>query len=299
MQTNYAAKYSPEFPLQLLSEVSDAVIITDREEHVLYWNGRAEKLYGVSAEEVLGRDLDHCCPSLGQYAHSHELSLRKLAQTGKWTGEILHRTQAGTEVCLESSVSVLKGNGGGPVGFLWIQRDVSDRKKLESALMRSQVLLRDVLKSEAVTRFERTTGDRVVLLAEDDDDEAWLMCRAWRKAGIRNPVFRVHDGQEAIEYFKGEEPFEDRNQYPLPCLVLLDIKMPRRTGLEVLKWIREQPDLCTLPAVILTASSANSDIHAANQLGVKAYLVKRADFDEWTIQVQMLASECKEYLAAA
>jgi PAS domain S-box-containing protein len=298
MQTNDTAEYGPELQLKLLSEVSDAVIVTDRDEHVLYWNGRAEKLYGFSAEQVLGRQLDRCCPCLGLHTRSGDLSRPSLAETGRWTGEILYRTQTGAEICLESTVSVLQGDGRGPVGFLWIQRDVSDRKRLESALTKSRELLRKALLTEA-TLPERSGSGAVVLLGEDDDNEAWLMCRAWRKAGIPNRVVRVCDGQEVIQYLEGEGPYHDRERYPLPCLLLLDLKMPRRTGLEVLEWLRQQPELASLPAVVLTASSASQDIRAANQLGVKAYLVKRTDFDEWTIQVQMLASECREFLGAS
>jgi CheY-like chemotaxis protein len=96
------------------------------------------------------------------------------------------------------------------------------------------------------------------------------------KAGIENPVQPATEGQQAIDYLKGKGKFADRSVYPLPCLILLDLKLPRVPGLEVLKWIRQEARL-NIPVVVLTSSQNNTDIAAAYDLGANAYLVKPSD----------------------
>src|SRR5690349_327990 len=83
----------------------------------------------------------------------------------------------------------------------------------------------------------------LILIAEDDEDHVFLLKRALQKGAVLNPVFVVSDGQEAIEYLKGEGKYADRYEYPLPSLLLLDLKMPQKDGFEVLEWIRQQPGL--------------------------------------------------------
>jgi CheY-like chemotaxis protein len=115
---------------------------------------------------------------------------------------------------------------------------------------------------------------KTVLYVEDDDNDALFMRKAFEKAGITNPLRIVHDGQEAIDFLAGNREFVDRQQYPLPCLVLLDLNLPKKSGLEVLRWIREQPGFFTLIVVIMSASNQEMDIHRAYSLGANAYLVK-------------------------
>ena len=123
--------------------------------------------------------------------------------------------------------------------------------------------------------------DFVILLAEDDVNDALLVERALSRADIQNPVMVVRDGQEAIDYLKGKGPFADRKNFPLPTLALLDIKMPKKNGLEVLEWVRHNGGgLKLLPVVIMSSSSIQEDIDRAYQLGVNAYLVKPTAFDE-------------------
>src|SRR6185503_9933836 len=121
----------------------------------------------------------------------------------------------------------------------------------------------------------------VILLAEDDVNDALLVERALSRADIQNPVMVVRDGQEAIDYLKGKGPFADRKNFPLPTLALLDIKMPKKNGLEVLEWVRHNGGgLKLLPVIIMSSSSIQEDIDRAYQLGVNAYLVKPTAFDE-------------------
>ena len=93
------------------------------------------------------------------------------------------------------------------------------------------------------------------------------------------PVYVVRDGAEAIQYLNGEGPFSNRDEYPLPALVLLDLKMPRVDGFEVLKWVRAQPGLRTLLVVVLTSSEDLRDVNRAYELGANSFLVKRMDFE--------------------
>src|SRR5687767_8914254 len=95
---------------------------------------------------------------------------------------------------------------------------------------------------------------RPVLYAEDEDNDAFLMHRAFAKAGVANPLKIVPDGAAAIRYLSGTGEFRDRTQHPSPCLLLLDLNLPRQSGLEVLQWARAQPPLQGLPIVMLTSS---------------------------------------------
>ena len=124
--------------------------------------------------------------------------------------------------------------------------------------------------------------DFIILLAEDEPNDALLIERALLRADIHNPVMVVRDGQEAIDYLEGIGPFADREQFPLPTLALLDIKMPKKNGLEVLEWVRHNGSggLKLMPVIIMSSSSIQEDIDRAYQLGVNAYLVKPTAFDK-------------------
>lgn len=128
--------------------------------------------------------------------------------------------------------------------------------------------------------FETLATNSTILLAEDNDDDAFLMCRAFRRAHLLNPLVRVRGGEEAIAYLKGEGCYSNRNRFPLPFLLLLDLKMPRVNGFEVLQWVREQEDLKRLLIVVLTSSTREPDINKAYDLGANSYLSKPASFDE-------------------
>ena len=122
--------------------------------------------------------------------------------------------------------------------------------------------------------------NHVVLLVEDNPRDARLIQRAMEKARMLNAVQVQSDGEAAIEYLAGSPPYDDRDRYPLPELVLLDLKLPRKNGFEVLQWLRAQPGLKRLPVVVLTSSDETQDINRAYDLGANSYLVKPVETDE-------------------
>lgn len=113
-----------------------------------------------------------------------------------------------------------------------------------------------------------------VLYAEDEENDAFLMQRAFRQLAIPNPLEIVADGKLAVEYLLGTGAYSDRHQHPMPCLVLLDLNMPGKSGLDVLKWLRAHPPISTLPVVVLTSSNQQTDIHRAYLQGANGYLIK-------------------------
>lgn len=124
------------------------------------------------------------------------------------------------------------------------------------------------------------TTENTVLLVEDNSKDVFLIQRALRKAKIVIPLQVVSDGDAAVHYLSGEAPYHDRVSYPLPVVVLLDLKLPRRSGAEVLMWIRQQPELRRLPVVVLTSSREYADINHIYDLGANAYIVKPPEFDQ-------------------
>ena len=114
----------------------------------------------------------------------------------------------------------------------------------------------------------------IILIAEDEDDEAFLLERALKKAAIGNPVRRVKNGDEVIAYLTGSGPYGDRAQFPPPVIVFLDLNMPKRSGFEVLEWIRQQPALHTLSVDVFSGSGRQEDIDRALRLGANLYLKK-------------------------
>ena len=121
----------------------------------------------------------------------------------------------------------------------------------------------------------------VILLAEDEEDYVLLIRHAFSQANIPNPLHVVWNGQEAIAYLKGEGKYSNREEYPLPDLLLLDLKMPRINGFEVLKWIRSQPGLAPLRVLVLTSSEEIRDVNQAYLLGANSFLVKPLDFQDF------------------
>ena len=118
-----------------------------------------------------------------------------------------------------------------------------------------------------------------ILLIEDDPNDVLLIQRAFRRAELDIPLRVVRDGREAMAYLQGHGPFDDRVAYPLPLLVLLDLKMPVKSGFDVLEWVRAQPDLRRLPLVVLTSSREREDVDRAYDAGASSYLVKPVAFD--------------------
>src|ERR1043166_3495920 len=119
-----------------------------------------------------------------------------------------------------------------------------------------------------------------ILLAEDDPNDVLLLGRAFQKAGFHECLKTVRNGQEAIDYLSGKGVYADRAKFPLPFLLLLDLRMPVVDGFGVLQWARSQPDLKRLLIVVLTSSHLQADVDRAYELGANSYLVKPVSFDE-------------------
>ncbi len=127
----------------------------------------------------------------------------------------------------------------------------------------------------------------VILVAEDDPNDVFFLRRAFQKAGVKCHILDVSNGQEAIFYLQGSAPYTNRMDYPLPQLLLLDLKMPLMNGFDVLEWLRAKPELAQMPAVVLSSSGHAEDMTRAQRLGARGYLVKPSDL----AQLSQLAKE--------
>lgn len=119
-----------------------------------------------------------------------------------------------------------------------------------------------------------------ILLVEDDVHDVLFITKALNKAGVNSLIQVAKDGQEALDYLTGQGQFANREKYPLPCLVLLDLKLPRVMGLEVLRRLDQRRNFRRLVVVVLTSSQQPEDIDTAYDLGAKAYLVKPSGIDQ-------------------
>jgi CheY-like chemotaxis protein len=128
--------------------------------------------------------------------------------------------------------------------------------------------------------------NQVIMLVEDDANDVLLIQRAFKKAGLGDALKIVNDGQQAVEYLSGHGEHSDRTSFPLPFLVLLDLKMPGMDGFEVLHWLRSKPDLKRLLVVVLTSSNLQSDVDRAYELGANSYLVKPVEFSDMVHMIQ-------------
>lgn len=117
-----------------------------------------------------------------------------------------------------------------------------------------------------------------VLLVEDDPNDALLIRRLFGKIGLAGSLQHVDDGEKAVAYLSGTGVYSERSRYGIPSLILLDLKLPRRSGHEVLQWMRSQPELRRVPVVVLTSSREATDITRAYDLGANSYLVKPVEY---------------------
>ncbi len=143
-----------------------------------------------------------------------------------------------------------------------------------------------------------------ILLVEDDSNDILFMQRAFRRSKLENPIQVVRDGDEAVAYLAGSGDYADRNLYPLPGMILLDLKLPRRSGLEVLEWLRQQPIIKRIPVVILTSSKENIDIDRAYDIGVNSYLLKPVNHNALNEMIETLDAfwlrlNCYPFIAAS
>ena len=119
-----------------------------------------------------------------------------------------------------------------------------------------------------------TTTNRAILLVKNNEDDVFLMQRALKGAEITNPLSVVEDGQQAIDYLGGDGKYADRATYPLPAVVFLDLKLPYKSGHEVLSWIRERKNFAAMVVVVLTSSNEPRDVRKSYELGGNSYIVK-------------------------
>ena len=127
-----------------------------------------------------------------------------------------------------------------------------------------------------------------ILLVEDDSNDILFIRRAVRQSKLENPKQVVRDGDEAVAYLSGEGDYADRNLYPLPGMILLDLKLPRRSGLEVLECVRNQTVIIRIPVEKLTSSRENIDVDRAYDIGVNSYLLKPVNYNALNDMIETL-----------
>jgi len=130
--------------------------------------------------------------------------------------------------------------------------------------------------------------DAIILLVEDRGDDVLIVLKAFEQAMLKNRVIVVRDGDEAIQYLNGDGIYKNRHEYPLPHLILLDLKMPKVDGFEVLRWLKSHPELKGIITVVLTLSSEIRDVNQAYQLGANSFMVKPDDFSNVAAMSKLL-----------
>ena len=141
-------------------------------------------------------------------------------------------------------------------------------------------------------------GPPTLLIVEDNEDDIFFMERIFKQMGARCDLKFVRDGVEAVEYLSGKGQFKDRVQNPLPTIILMDLKMPRMNGFEVLEWMQKQPEIKLIPTIVVTSSTMQEDVTRAYRSGANAVMNKPVDKDSllqmlktfhlyWTDYVEM------------
>jgi DNA-binding response OmpR family regulator len=129
---------------------------------------------------------------------------------------------------------------------------------------------------------------QTILLVDDSENDLFLMRAAFKKAGFDTSLQEVHNGEEAIAYLKGDDPYSDRTQFPLPAVMLLDLNMPMKNGFDVLAWVRSQAGLKRLSIIILSASMRTEDVERAFDLGANSFLVKPGSLEALVAMIRCL-----------
>ena len=135
------------------------------------------------------------------------------------------------------------------------------------------------------------SSQTTILHIEDDPNDVLLIERAFRSAELTVGLRTVCDAEQTSHYLLGTGEYADRQKYPFPALLLLDLKLPRKSGLEIISWVRtQQPPLRRLPVVVLTSSNQPKDVNRAYEAGANSYVIKPSGFDELTTLVKVLTS---------
>jgi len=135
----------------------------------------------------------------------------------------------------------------------------------------------------------------VILLIEDDHNDILLLKRALKEADVPFPVRVAHDGQQAMEYLSRTGAFQDSEKYPVPCLVVLDVNLPKKSGIEVLQWLRQREEFRDLPVVMLTSTGKKDEKDVAIDNGVEDFLLKPVSFDELINLARTIGIEAEEH----
>src|SRR3954451_21408163 len=122
---------------------------------------------------------------------------------------------------------------------------------------------------------------KCILVAEDDEDDFFVLRRGFQKAGLAVKLERAWNGEVALNYLSGEPPFSDRNQHPFPDVLLLDIKMPREDGFDLLRKLQLHPELRSVPVVVLSSSLLQADKQKAKSLGAREFITKPVEANEY------------------
>ena len=134
-------------------------------------------------------------------------------------------------------------------------------------------------------------GLPIILLAEDDPNDVFFFRRAFQRAEIPCRILDVPNGEQAVRYLEGAAPYNNRSDFPLPNLLLLDLKMPVMSGFDVLEWLRSHPAFAEIPALVLSSSAHEDDISRSRSLGAKDYRVKPADLNQLTQMARELSKQ--------
>jgi CheY-like chemotaxis protein len=127
-----------------------------------------------------------------------------------------------------------------------------------------------------------------ILQVDDEPSDAFLLQSVFSEAGIANPVQVAADGQQAIDYLAGIGAYSDRERFPLPCLVLLDLKLPKKSGLAVIEWIRAQPALRPIVVIVFSSSALPSDVRTAYALGANSFIEKPVAYENALAMARLL-----------
>ena len=131
---------------------------------------------------------------------------------------------------------------------------------------------------------------RTILLIEDEPTDAQLILRGFEKAKVLNPIVHLTNGDDALRYLAGRAEFSDRIKYPIPALILLDLKLPGLTGIQLLQWLHIQGELKRIPLVVLTSDERKETVNAAYDLGANSYLVKPGNAADIVRMVKVIQS---------
>ncbi|EEF58176.1 response regulator [Pedosphaera parvula] len=129
-------------------------------------------------------------------------------------------------------------------------------------------------------------GTGTILLAEDNEADAGLLISAFESWGVRNPISVVKDGNEAVAYLLGAEKYQDRYEFPMPSLILLDVHMAHLGGFGTLDWIRKRSEYDHIPVILLTGTPQPIDVEKAYLMGANSFLIKTQKLDEFRRRIE-------------